>query len=171
MDRNEFDNDKTIEPGMLDVEAVRQAETFFKWAERDVAARAEVERQKFEVEVLTSKLALSVREDPSKYGLSKVTEGAIDARVRTDPSYIKACENLLQARKEAALLDQAVAAMEQKKRMIEILVTLHGQQYFAGPSVPHNLVEAWKEHQGKQAERVNERGRQVARRRVHQSHE
>jgi len=44
--------------------------------------------------------------------------------------------------------------MEQRKRMLELLVTLHGQEYFAGPSVPRNLIDAWKEAKKSKAEEL-----------------
>jgi hypothetical protein len=41
--------------------------------------------------------------------------------------------------------------------MIELLVTLLGQQYFAGPSVPRNLVEAWEKMKSKRGAEVMEK--------------
>ena len=38
MDLTEFDKDKEIDPSQLDVEAVRQASLYYKWAEKAVAA-------------------------------------------------------------------------------------------------------------------------------------
>jgi len=98
--------------------------------------------------------------------LDKVTESAIASRARIDDEYVELYKELLDAKAESALLDQAVAAMEQRKRMLEILVTLHGQEYFAGPSVPRSLVDAWKEHQGRQTARVNDKQQAALRKRV-----
>lgn len=166
MDVLELDNDRTINPSQLDVEAIRQADVFFKWAERAIHARAKVDRLKFDVDTFLAKTEMLIRCNPAKYGLDKVTESAIAARARMDEEYVKLYTRLLEAKTEAGLLDQAVAAMEQRKRMLEILVTLHGQEYFAGPSVPRSLVDAWKEHQERQTREVNERQKSVARKRV-----
>lgn len=166
MDMSEFDNDKSIEPGQLEVEAVRQADTFFKWAERLIAAKAEVDRQKLAMDILEAKLQLDIRRNPQDFDLDKATEAAILATVKIHPKYIAAYDNFLKAREVAALLEKATEAMEQKKRMIEVLVTLHGQQYFAGPSVPRNIVETWATFQKAASQRVNDKQATQARRRV-----
>ena len=157
MDRSQFDIDKTIDPGQLDVEAVQQAGLFFKYAEESVKAKAQVDRMKMALDVMEAKLQAEVRESPEKFGLVKVTEAAIAAAVKTSTRYTDAYDAFLKAREVSGLVDVAREAMEQKKRMIEVLVTLHGQQYFAGPSVPRNLVDAWQEHQKNVTGEVNDR--------------
>ncbi len=166
MDLEELEVDRSINPGELDVEATRQADLFFKWAERSVHARAELDRCKMELDTLQSKICLSIRAEPDKFGLSKPTEAAVTARVSSDDQYLKAYKRMLEAKRESALSDRAVESLEQKKRMLEVLITLHGQQYFAGPSVPRNLVEAWKEHQKGSEARVNSRQRDRLKKRV-----
>jgi hypothetical protein len=47
----------------------------------------------------------------------------------------------LQAKFEVDTCQGAVSAIEQRKSMIEALIKLHGQQYFAGPSIPRQLNE------------------------------
>jgi hypothetical protein len=166
LDRNEFDKDKAIDPGQLDVEACRQAELFFKYAEKSISAKAEVDRMKFALDVLEAKLRSTMMDSPEKFGLSKTTENAITAAVKTHKDYTIAYEAYLKAKEVSSLLDVAREAMEQKKRMIEVLVTLHGQQYFAGPSVPHDLVSTWREYQQGISEQVNQRQAQGVRKRV-----
>jgi hypothetical protein len=169
MDRNEFQEDQKINPEELDLEAAEQAEKFFKWAERAVEARETADQAKFTMEVLAAQLKGEAMMDPEKFGLKKTTVEAVNAAVQSWPAYTKAQQEYLEARKVSALMDQAVSAMEQRKRMIEVLVTLHGQQYFAGPSVPRNLVDAWKESQQKKEENVNKK--QVSRARKRQKKE
>ena len=157
MDPEEFIRDKTIDPSQLDVEAARQAETFFKWAERAIEAKALTDRLRLRLEVLEARLGIQCREKPDEFGLSRVTEMAIVAAVKTHQDYITAYKKYLAAKADSSMLDRAVDAMDMKKRMIESLITLHGQQYFAGPSVPRNLVEAWKETQVETEKAVNAR--------------
>ncbi len=165
MDVEELERDRTIDPGQLDVEAVRQADVFFKWAERAVAAKAEVDRQKLALDVLDASLQFKVRNKPENYGIARVTEVSIGAAVIMSKRRVEAANALLRAKEQAALHDAAREAMEQRKRMLEILVTLHGQEYFAGPSVPRDLVSAWQEHQQRSEGRVNERQMDRARKR------
>ena len=49
----------------------------------------------------------------------------------------------------------AVKAMDDKKRMLQGLITLHGQQYFAGPDVPRDLLASWMESQEGSEKKVN----------------
>lgn len=164
MDRNEFDRDQRIDPEQLDVECLRQAELFFKWSERACRAREHLEKQKLRLEILEADLLHRCRRKPQRFGLTKSTEGAIAAAVRRSPEYMDASDDLLKAKNDSAILDRAVATMEMKKRMLESLIQLHGQQYFAGPTTPRNLPSEWERK--KQAEqRLNQRQIRVVRKR------
>jgi hypothetical protein len=160
----DFENDQRVDPANLDVEAIRQAETFFKYAKRAVRADAQATRAKLALGVLAANLEMRIRKSPEKYGLARISEAAVEATVKTRESYRDAFEEWIRAVEEAALLDKATKAMEQKKGMIETLCKLHGQQYFAGPSVPHDIVGAWQAHQRDAGKRVNEKQKATARR-------
>lgn len=163
IDRSEFEEDLKLDPSQLDVEAVRLSETFFKWAERAVEARSDVDRLKLVHEVTEARLQAEVRKSPEKFGLdadSRITEAAINAAVKQHDRFVNTFDDYLEAREVSGLIDKAVNALEMKKRMIEVLITLHGQQYFAGPGTPRNLVEAWQKHQEKVG--VSVRARQAA---------
>lgn len=170
--REELDRDCAIDPLQLDVEVTAQAETFFRWAERSIAARTSADRLKQKLDELESSLQLKVRKTPERFGLEKVTEGAISAIVTTHPDMRAMQKKVARARERAAFLEQAVRSMDMKKRMLELLVTLHGQQYFAGPTQPRNLPEQYarfrkqREHnmiarqrEGTRKRRVRVRGR------------
>lgn len=165
LDPEEWTRDRQIDPGQLDIEAIRQAEVFFKWAERSVDAKAEADRNKLALDIQEASLAIKCRDHPEKFGLVKATEGAINAAVKTHPYYEEAYTKWLDSRANWQLLEKMVEAMEQRKRMLEILITLHGQEYFAGPSVPHDLVATWKEAQEKTGDAANTRMKGSVRRR------
>jgi len=147
MDFELFHKDQKLDPNHLDLAAATQGETFFHWAQQSIQAKRLVDRAKLNVELQENSLALDIRKNPEKFNLAKVTEAAISASVKVHPDYQNAVAQLIAAREESALLDVAVVAMEQRKRMIEVLITLHGQQYFAGPSTPNNLGQAWSDYQ------------------------
>jgi len=165
MDDSEFEADKKINPEQLDVEAATQAEIFFKWAERSVEARMDMDRAKMNLEVLDATLQIRARKMPEKFGISKLTEGAIHEAIQIDERHLEAYNSWLKTKETSLLMDKAVEAMEQRKRMIELLVTLHGQNYFAGPSVPRDLVSAWKENQQRREDRTREKQAGAVRRR------
>lgn len=151
MQMNEFERDHKIDPNQLDVEATQQPELFFKWAEQAAKARGRMDHSKFQLEIIEASLYLQAVKDPDSFDLPKTTEGALKAAIKTHHEYIAASGRYHSAREESVMLDKAVGAMEMKKRMIESLITLHGQSYFAGPATPRNLGEAWL-NQKKQAE-------------------
>lgn len=165
MDTEQFQKDQRIDPNELDLAAATQAETFFYWAEQLVKARRAMDRAKLTVDFVENDLALQIRTNPEEFSITKVTEGAIGATVKTHAKYRDAVQVLSDRKSQVQMLEAAVNAMEQRKRMIEILVTLHGQQYFAGPSVPRDLVSAWNEDQETRAAELLERQRKRARRR------
>ena len=164
-DNHDFATDSTIDPGHLDVECVNQPELFFKWAQFAIEASAVMDQAKLFLAVTEAQVEMECRQNPAKFGLVKSTEGAIKAAVQLSDVYQDAYQKYIDARKEAKLCDAGVTAMEQKKRMLEVLATLHGQQYFAGPHVPHDLVADHKEHREKITEQVNELHRRQARKR------
>jgi hypothetical protein len=165
VDVTEFEQDKKIDPGALDIEACQQAELFFKWAERAIDARHEYDQAKFRMGVKEADLAIRIRKEPSKFGIAKVTDKSVDAAISKHPEYQEAHEDYLDARRNSMLLDKAVDAMEQKKRMIEVMITLHGQSYFAGPSVPRDIVSAFHEKTKEREESTDRRMAKKARRR------
>jgi hypothetical protein len=164
MDIKRFNADHSIDPASLDLAAATQAEVFFYWAQQSVSAKMALDQAKSKFELIESRLKIQARSSPEEFGIGKVTEGSLDEVVKTHKDYLEAQDVLFKVREDSLLLDWAVQALEQRKRMIEVLVTLHGQQYFAGPATPHDLVENWNSYQTGKRERLNDTQRGVARR-------
>ena len=168
MDIQEFDfeNDVKIDPEVLDVEALRQADTFYRYARAAAEAHTIADQKKLAWETLGSTLSMRVREHPEKYGLVKTTDNSVMCVVTSRDSYLQAAHEYYLAKETAKILDGAVAALEQRKAMLELLGRLHGQQYFAGPTVPHDLLALWAAHRDGTRERLNEKQRAGTHRRV-----
>lgn len=81
----------------------------------------------------------SIRENPDKYGIEKVTEGSIQSAILTDEGYQKSYQEFLDAKFESDMASNAVQSMNIRKEALENLVKLNGQQYFAGPRTPRDL--------------------------------
>jgi len=154
MERNEFEQDLHIDPEQLDVECAMQGELYFKWAEKSVEARKTMDRAKFNMEVVGAVLASKIRKNPDKYKLEKATADAVKATVDSHKDYKGAQDAYLDARADQTLLEQAVMAMEHKRRMLVTLVQLHGQEYFAGPAVPRSLTDAYTERKKERSKEV-----------------
>ena len=168
MDKAELEADRAIDPGQLDVEAVRQAEIYCKWAERAVIAAARTETVEFELDLLESQLQGQARSQPIKENCKAPTEASIKAWVAGHPKMIEARKAVMDARLEEGLLKTAEKSLYVKKQMLELLGQLHGQQYFAGPGVPRNLMEAWTAHRKGVSEGANDKLRDGIRKRAKQ---
>uniref|UniRef100_A0A6M3K1C3 Uncharacterized protein n=1 Tax=viral metagenome TaxID=1070528 RepID=A0A6M3K1C3_9ZZZZ len=140
---SDYDKDISVDPLQLDVEWAKQAQTFHRYAEQAADARDLMERQKEKVAVLEAELGLAIRSNPTKYGLEKVTEGAIQSKILLDSSRKEAMEKLATLIHRHELLSIAVRSLDQKKSALENLVRLQGQNYFASPSVPRDIGSEW----------------------------
>jgi hypothetical protein len=165
VDLKRFENDRKIDPAGLDLAAATQAEVFFYWAQKSIEAKMAQDKAKQVFDLIESRLKLQARAEPERFGLTKVTEASLDEVVKTQNEYLKGQEDHFKAREESLLLEVVVQALEQRKRMIEVMVTLHGQQYFAGPSVPHDLVATWHSYQESRREKLTDVQKQVSRKR------
>lgn len=170
MDSEKFREDQKLDPNGLDLAAVIQGELFFFWAEQLAEARRQTDRAKLMVEMVEAGLAMRIRKSPEDFGLSKTTDSCVKNAVRIHAEYIEASEGLIEMKYEQQLLEAAATAMEQRKRMIEVMVTLHGQSYFSVPKSPKkDLAGEWKEFQTAQTIRVEDAQRASARKRSKRS--
>lgn len=156
--------DRELDPNALDVACLNQPELFYKWSERAIAAEHEFDQAQFTLSVKNAELNLLIRDDPEAYGLKNKTEKSIESTAEKHPDLMESHQRMLIKKKRWKKLEAAKKAMEIRKHMIEALIQLHGQQYFAGPSVPRNLGEAWLEFRKEQDERVNRKQGAIARR-------
>ena len=153
----ELEADRKIDPNQLDVEVTRQPEMFSKWAERAIFAQYQLEKFEFTVEVLKAQLNIEARENPQRFGIANVTEAAVKAAVDRYPRYIREVEKYFELRHLSVWLGKAVEAIEIRKRMLESLIKLHGQQYFAGPSLPRDLAALWEKYNLSRNENLSEK--------------
>jgi hypothetical protein len=166
MDQEELEQDRRIDPNELDMAVSLQPELFCKWSERAVKAKWEAERESFKLDQMKARLQIDCRKNPEKYDVLKITESVVESAVLIDPDFTAAQNNLFALQAEADILFKAAATMDQKKKMLELLVTLHGQQYFAGPSIPQDLITRWNDYMAKRPSAGLQKQGQMARKRV-----
>ena len=135
----DYKSDVEIDPDALDVEWIEQPRRFMAYAEEFAKAKANLDAAKEALDVIDAKLGLAIRAMPAAYKLDKVTESAVQAVVLLDSQHVKAAQRVAEAKFAEDIAGAAVRAMDTKKAALESLVRLHGQQYFAGPSVPREL--------------------------------
>jgi hypothetical protein len=168
MNKNEFEEDLRIDPESLDAEAVMQPELYFKWAEKTKVGRELADRAKMRLDITEARLKRNCREHPSRFGVAKVTENAIIEAVHSHDEYEEAYIRYIETRGESDLLYKAQEAMEQRKRMLELLVQLHGREYFAGPSSPRTPTQFWGEINKRREKKTHEKMVKKVRKRKHE---
>lgn len=144
-----------IDEHNLDREWVKQPSLYFTWARKLADARQDLDEAKAKVDVTKAEVSRAIRDDPEDHGLEKVTEAAVTAAIPEHPDMIRAVKELSKARHKVDVYQAAVNALDHRKRALEKLVDLHGQNYFSTPRAPD----------AESAEALEEAGKQHARRR------
>ncbi len=141
MSEIDYEKDVKIDASALDVEWINQASLAWRYAKNAAYWNDQVRTLEEKKKTIRSRLIIQVNEDPKTLlGKDKPNSGDIEAYYRMDPEYQAAVRELNEALKEAEYADQAKNEIcFTRKKALEYLVILHGQQYFAGPSVPRDL--------------------------------
>lgn len=142
-----YEKDTSIDESALDTEWLQQASLTFKYCQLEADARKAVDDTKAQLDIVEAELDKEIRNNPEKFGLPKITESAIKSAILVNENHINAKDEYSQAQYELNMAQAAVRAIYAKKDALENLVRLHGQQYFAGPSVPRDLSKEWENRQ------------------------
>lgn len=124
-----------IDESQLDKEWLTHAETFYQAAVELATARAKVSEAKAGFEVIEAGIAKRIRTSPESFGVLKVTEGTISEAIKLTPEYDQALSRLNKAKYRMDMCQALVDALDHKKKALESLVYLHGQNYFSSPRV------------------------------------
>lgn len=135
----DFVGDLSIEETALDVECLNQPRLMMEYSEAYAEVQAQYADAKEELDLVEARTNMAVREDPEVFGITKITEKAVEAAVLLDKKCIAARQDLRELKRQLDLVGGAVRSMDHKKKMLELLVQLHGQQYFAGPKIPRDI--------------------------------
>lgn len=128
-----------IDETSLDLEWLDQPVKMLQITTAQAEAQRDMEKIQDRLELIKAELDKEIRTDPDKFGITKITEGAIQAAILSMKIYKEINEQLIQARFENNVLKGAVKSFEQRRDALENLVRLHGSQYFAGPKMPRDL--------------------------------
>jgi hypothetical protein len=161
----EFQNDERIDPAKLDVECLRQPELSFKWAQRSAKALATRDRLKSKRDVVAARLELECRKNPEEFGLAKITESAVTATIKCHPDYIAADDEYNDAQEMKNVMDAAARKMNSREGMLRMLIELYKMEYFAGPTVPHDLIADWTEYKENESKSITKQQKRRTRKR------
>lgn len=142
-----YEEDIKIDDSMLDMEWLDQPEKMMSYCIVMADAMKALDYAKQNIDIVTAELDKEIRTDPEKFGISKITESVVSNTITLADAYKEANKKLIEAKYEVEMAKGAVRSFEQRKEALEALVKLHGQSYFAGPKVPHDLSKersTWK---------------------------
>ena len=151
----DYENDIQIRQDELEMEWLDQPSLMFKYAKNAAEMRRLLDLSKEKLDLAKAEIDKEIRTNPEKFGIEKITETVVANSMLATFKYKKANEEFLNAKYEVDVAQAAVVAMSQRKDALENLVRLHGQQYFAGPKVPHDISELRESHQKKVNQSVN----------------
>lgn len=143
----DYIKDILIDETALDVEWLQQPVLMFRYAKLSINLKKQMDKQLEKINVIKAKIDKNIRSNPDKFGLTKITETIVANTILLQEDYINEHNIYIEKKYDYDLINVAVRALQDKKSALENLVKLHGQQYFAGPSVPRDLDKEWENKQ------------------------
>lgn len=137
----------------LDKEWVRQPKLYHTFSTKLAGARRRHEEAKAFLELTEAELNMKIRSSPAVYGISKVTDKAIEAALAVNKKYLAARDAVIKAQYRVDLLNGAVRTLDHRKRALEDLVDLHLNDYFSRPSVKRSDPAKVEEGASRRAKR------------------
>jgi len=135
-----------IDMNQLDVEWLRQPRMFFTTAEALAEARRDFEQAKSELDLTDAELDKAIRANPEEYGLpQKTTETMISKTIIACENHTAASDEIQMKKHRVDVLQAAVTALDHRKKALENLVQLHGQNYFSTPIAKGNSKDVIEE--------------------------
>ncbi|MBU2177416.1 MAG: hypothetical protein KJ556_20180 [Gammaproteobacteria bacterium] len=123
-----------INPEMLDVEELRQPKLVMKYGEMKADLKRELAACKKELEFQRAKVA-----DSARLTLPKATVDAVKDYVTQDSRIQELESELIELQHSVDVCGAVLSSLDDRKNALQDLTKLHGQQYFAGPSAPHDM--------------------------------
>ena len=149
-----YEQDMYIDENMLDVELLGQASLMSKYSRMLAEAIRDRDIAKESVELMKAEINLDIRKDPLKYKLEKVTDNSVAAAILMEQDFQDAQNEYNEANYQYNVMLGVVKATEHRKSALENLVKLNGQNYFAGPALPHDMSTIRAEHDEKLSHRI-----------------
>ena len=148
-----YEEDCKIDETALDVEWLEQTPLARRYIKNKLNWWKKLQQAHEELKTIRSELIHEVNEDPKgTVGKDKPNAGDIEAYYRRQERYKEAKQKWIDAEYEYQYAsDMQMEISLGRKKSLEQLVELHGQNYFAGPRVPRNLTQE-KENRQKRAD-------------------
>lgn len=121
-----------IDKAALDIMALNQVDMRAEVSESLTACEQAVQAAEAKLELIHARLLLRANKEPGLFGLvGKPTDALIKAAVIADDEYQAAQAELLECKHALKSWKGVDAALDDRRRMLEALVSLHGRDYWA----------------------------------------
>ena len=161
----DYEKDMLIDENALEIEWLDQAPLANKYGRNWAKCQMELELAQEEIKLVRSELIKKVNEDPVKWlgdGI-KATGPVVEAYYRNHRRHQEVKTKIVNLQYETNVAEIAFKEISiTRKKALENLVTLHGQQYFAGPAIPRDIKWEREEKKKKANEGI---GKKLRRRR------
>lgn len=136
----------------------KQPELYLTYAEKLAKAKRNLDRIKNQLEVIRSTVSMKIRNNPSKFGIEKVTESCITSAVLTHKKVKAGIKKVTQAKYKVDMYLASVGACDHRKKALENLVYLQGQGYYAEPHIDNETKQKMEERRKKTiSKKINKR--------------
>jgi len=138
-----YEDDMSIDETALDIEWLEQASLAMKYGRHYAKCRRTLTLAEEKIKVIRAELIQEANVDPDKCcNKDKPNAADIEAYYRNHQRHKDAKKEWVEAQFELNMAEVAKNEVSfTRKAALENLVTLHGQQYFAGPKIPRELSE------------------------------
>ena len=127
-----------MDPNCMDEIWLEQPRLYHKYAKKLATAKQKLEEDKAELELCKAELDRDIRSNPSEFNLEKITENVVSNTIITQEKYRALQAQMLDTKHQVDVLQVAVTTLDHRKRALENLVNLHGQDYFSAPRAKDN---------------------------------
>lgn len=150
-----YETDIEIDGQSLDKEWLTQPSLFMRYSRELADAKERMSRASEKLDITKADAGNAAREKFAAENIKTTVDMVRDA-AQKDKNVKADTDALIKAEHEVNILTSAVRAFDHRKAALEGLVTLHGQNYFAGPSVPHDIGREFRKQ-------VDAKGKEEAR--------
>lgn len=99
------------------------------WLERQVVATNELLKVKADLKILEARLAIQMRDDPTRFGMAKTTEAGIEQRVAVQPEVVTLQAKVLEADAELRAIRAVLDSIELKRQALRSVQELVMRNY------------------------------------------
>jgi len=117
----------------LDEMWLNQPRLYHKYAKKLANAKQHLEEEKAELELCKAELDRDIRSEPGQFNLEKITENVVSSTIIIQDKYQQRQAEVIDLKHQVDILQAAVTTLDHRKRALENLVSLHGQDYFSSP--------------------------------------